>query len=55
MLAAVVAWHPAEQLEGARRAIGLGQVREPMELMYADDTGQVELGPGTARASLPCR
>lgn len=40
--------------------IGLGHVSEPMELMYADNSGQVELGPGDREGlarlgSLPCR
>lgn len=40
--------------------VGLGHVSEPMELMYADNTGQVELGPGDREGlarlgSLPCR
>ena len=40
--------------------VGLGHVDEPMELMYADNTGQVELGPGDREGlarlgSLPCR
>ncbi len=40
--------------------VGLGHVSEPMELMFADNTGQVELGlgdrEGLARlGSLPCR
>lgn len=39
--------------------VGLGHVSEPMELMYADNTGQVELGPGDREGlarigSLPC-
>ncbi|MBC2931490.1 matrixin family metalloprotease [Nocardioides sp. zg-1228] len=40
--------------------VGLGHIEEPMELMYADNTGQVELGPGDREGlarlgSLPCR
>ena len=39
--------------------IGLAHVSEPMELMYADNTGQVELGPGDREGlarlgSVPC-
>ncbi|GAA5108959.1 hypothetical protein GCM10023339_08520 [Alloalcanivorax gelatiniphagus] len=39
--------------------VGLGHVSEPMELMYADNTGQVELGRGDREGlarlgSLPC-
>lgn len=39
--------------------VGLGHVTEPMELMYADNAGQVELGPGDREGlarvgSLPC-
>ncbi len=39
--------------------VGLGHVGEPMELMYADNIGQVELGPGDREGlarlgSLPC-
>ena len=39
--------------------IGLGHVSEPMELMFANNTGQVELGPGDREGlarlgSLPC-
>lgn len=40
--------------------VGLGHVSEPMELMFADNTGQVELGPGDREGlarlgTLPCR
>lgn len=40
--------------------VGLGHVTEPMELMYGDNSGQVELGPGDREGlarvgSLPCR
>jgi hypothetical protein len=40
--------------------VGLGHVDEPMELMYGDNAGQVELGPGDREGlarvgSLPCR
>jgi hypothetical protein len=39
--------------------VGLGHVAEPMELMYVDNSGQVELGPGDREGlarvgSLPC-
>ena len=39
--------------------VGLGHVDEPMELMYGDNSGQVELGPGDREGlarvgSLPC-
>ena len=39
--------------------VGLAHVTEPMELMYADNTGQVELGPGDREGlarlgSVPC-
>jgi hypothetical protein len=39
--------------------VGLGHVDEPMELMYVDNSGQVELGPGDREGlarvgSLPC-
>ena len=39
--------------------VGLGHVSEPMELMFAANTGQVELGPGAREGlarlgSLPC-
>lgn len=39
--------------------VGLGHVAEPMELMYGDNTGQVELGPGDREGlarvgSVPC-
>ena len=39
--------------------MGLGHVDEPMELMYGDNSGQVELGPGDREGlarvgSLPC-
>ncbi len=39
--------------------VGLGHVTEPMELMYADNSGQVELGPGDREGlarvgALPC-
>ena len=39
--------------------VGLGHVSEPMELMYGDNTGQVELGPGDREGlarvgSAPC-
>ncbi len=39
--------------------VGLAHVSEPMELMYADNTGQVSLGPGDLEGlarlgSLPC-
>jgi hypothetical protein len=39
--------------------VGLGHVGEPLELMYADNTGQVELGAGDREGlarlgSLPC-
>ena len=40
--------------------VGLGHVAEPMELMFGDNSGQVELGPGDREGlarvgSLPCR
>ncbi|PKH37528.1 hypothetical protein SAMN05192575_101517 [Nocardioides alpinus] len=40
--------------------VGLGHVAEPMELMFGDNNGQVELGPGDREGlarvgSLPCR
>jgi len=46
-------------LHEVAHVIGLGHVSEPMELMYADNTGQVELGPGDREGlarlgSLPC-
>ena len=39
--------------------VGLGHVSEPMELMFSDNSGQVELGPGDREGlarlgSLPC-
>ena len=39
--------------------VGLAHVSEPMELMFADNTGQVSLGPGDLEGlarlgSLPC-
>ena len=39
--------------------VGLGHVAEPMELMFGDNSGQVELGPGDREGlarvgSLPC-
>ena len=39
--------------------VGLGHVAEPMELMYGDNSGQVELGPGDREGlarlgSVPC-
>ena len=39
--------------------VGLAHVSEPMELMFADNSGQVELGPGDREGlarlgSLPC-
>jgi len=47
-------------LHEVAHVVGLGHVSEPMELMYADNTGQVELGPGDREGlarlgSLPCR
>lgn len=47
-------------LHEVAHVIGLGHVDEPMELMYEDNTGQVELGPGDREGlarlgSLPCR
>ena len=41
------------------RSLGLAHVSEPMELMFADNSGQVELGPGDLEGlarlgSLPC-
>ncbi|GAB3038602.1 hypothetical protein GCM10011376_33770 [Nocardioides flavus (ex Wang et al. 2016)] len=46
-------------LHEVAHVVGLGHVSEPMELMYADNTGQVELGPGDREGlarlgSLPC-
>lgn len=46
-------------LHEVAHVIGLGHVSEPMELMFADNTGQVELGPGDREGlarlgSLPC-
>ena len=39
--------------------VGLGHVAEPMELMFVDNSGQVELGPGDREGlarlgSVPC-
>ena len=39
--------------------VGLAHVSEPMELMFADNTGQVTFGPGDLEGlarlgSLPC-
>ena len=47
-------------LHEVAHVVGLGHVSEPMELMYADNLGQVELGPGDREGlarlgSLPCR
>ncbi|NYE35622.1 hypothetical protein F4692_000726 [Nocardioides cavernae] len=47
-------------LHEVAHVVGLGHVSEPMELMYSDNTGQVELGPGDREGlarlgSLPCR
>lgn len=47
-------------LHEVAHVVGLGHVSEPLELMYADNTGQVELGPGDREGlarlgSLPCR
>ena len=46
-------------LHEVAHVVGLGHVSEPMELMYATNTGQVELGPGDREGlarlgSLPC-
>ena len=46
-------------LHEVAHVVGLGHVSEPMELMYATNTGQVELGPGDREGlarlgALPC-
>ncbi|WP_210649178.1 matrixin family metalloprotease [Nocardioides sp. SYSU D00065] len=61
--AAAIAQEPrvmeAIVLHELAHVVGLDHVDEPMELMYADNTGQVELGPGDREGlarlgSLPC-
>ena len=54
--------HAAEQavdLHELAHVVGLGHVAEPMELMFVDNSGQVELGPGDREGlarlgSVPC-
>ncbi|MGF9755008.1 matrixin family metalloprotease [Microvirga sp. 0TCS3.31] len=46
-------------LHEVAHVVGLGHVSEPMELMYASSTGQVDLGPGDREGlarlgALPC-